>query len=262
MTDFYADTLSTLLKSDEIKLDDSILVTCGGKVDRDALLSLDFKNVTITNVDKQFAPNVFVPYSWDFQNAECLTYGDSSFEFVISHSGLHHCRSPHRALLEMYRVARKGILVFEPRDSFLLRLGVKLGFGQDYELAAVIGNEERCGGVTNSVIPNYVYRWTKREVEKTIRSYAPETRHRLEYFYALRIPTGALSQKRRKLHLYIANMLGRFAGLASAFPFMANNIAFFVAKAQLPRDLQPWLRSRGTELEFTGRVENTSTSPT
>jgi ubiquinone/menaquinone biosynthesis C-methylase UbiE len=250
MRDFYSETLGKLLGRGEIKLDDSILVTCGSMVDRDALLSRDFKKVTITNVDRQLPPDVFVPYSWNFQNAECLTYDDSSFEFVISHSGLHHCSSPHRALLEMYRVARKGVLVFEPRDSLLLRMGVKLGFGQDYELAAVVCNEARCGGVTNSVVPNYVYRWTKREVEKTIRSYAPEAKHRIDYFHALRIPTGALSLKRRKLHLYIANVLGLFAGVATTFPFMANNIAFFVAKPRLPRDLQPWLRLRGDDLEF------------
>jgi len=249
MRDFYTDTVRKLISRGELTLGDSVLVTCGGTVDRDALLSLGFKNATITNVDRQFPPDVFAPYSWDFQNAESLTYADSSFDLVVSHSGLHHCRSPHRALLEMYRVARKAVLVFEPRDSFLLRLGVKLGLGQDYELAAVICNEARCGGVTNSVIPNYVYRWTKREVEKTIRSYAPEAKHRFGYFYALRIPKGALSLK-RKFYLQIANILGLFAGLAGMFPCMANNIAFLIVKPQLPRDLQPWLRLCGGDLEF------------
>ena len=249
MRDFYTDTVRKLLSRGELTLGDSVLVTCGGTVDRDALLSLGFKNATITNVDRQFSPDVFAPYSWDSQNAETLTYADSSFDFVVSHSGLHHCRSPHRALLEMYRVARKGILVFEPRDGLLLRIGVKLGFGQDYELAAVRCNEARCGGVTNSVIPNYVYRWTKREVEKAVQSYAPETKHRFGYFYALRIPKGALSLK-RKFYLRIASILGLFAGLAEVFPFIANNIAFFVAKAQLPRDLQPWLRLRNNSIEF------------
>jgi len=250
MRDFYSETLGKLICRGEITASDSVLVTCGGKVDRDTLLSVGFQKATITNVDRQFPPDVFAPYSWDFQDAESLNYADSTFDLVISHSGLHHCRSPHRALLEMYRVARKGVLVFEPRDSLLLRLGVKLGFGQDYELAAVIANEERCGGVSNSAVPNYVYRWTKREVEKAVRSYAPETKHRLEYFYALRIPTRALSQKRRKLHLYVANIFGLLAGLAGVFPFMANNIAFFIAKPQLPRDLQPWLRLHGHEVEF------------
>jgi SAM-dependent methyltransferase len=254
MRDFYSDTLRTLLSHGEISLDDSVLVTCGGPVDRVALLSAGFKNVTITNVDEQFAPDVFAPYSWEFQNAESLIYRDASFDFVISHSGLHHCRSPHRALLEMYRVSRKGILVFEPRDSLLLRLGVRLGFGQDYEIAAVVCNEARCGGVSNSVVPNYVYRWTRREVEKTIRSYAPETKHRVEYFYALRIPTAALSLKGRRLHRYLANILGLFAGAANLFPFIANNIAFFVAKPDMPRDLQPWLRLRDNGIEFADRV--------
>jgi len=40
----------------------------------------------------------------------------------------------------MYRVAGRGVLAFEPRDTRLVRLGVRLGFGQEYEIAAVAGN--------------------------------------------------------------------------------------------------------------------------
>src|SRR6266851_8888773 len=55
-------------------------------------------------------------------------------------SGAAYCHSPHRGLLEMYRVARRGVLAFEPRDTRLVRLGVRLGFGQEYEIAAVAEN--------------------------------------------------------------------------------------------------------------------------
>ncbi len=53
------------------------------------------------------------------------------------HAGLHHCGSPHRALLEMYRVARKAAVVFEARDSLMMRSAVALGFTNDFELEAV-----------------------------------------------------------------------------------------------------------------------------
>jgi SAM-dependent methyltransferase len=68
----------------------------------------------------------FAPFLWSFQDAERLTFAENEFDFCIVHSGLHHCYSPHRALLEMYRVARVGLLVFEPRDGALVRLGMRL----------------------------------------------------------------------------------------------------------------------------------------
>jgi ubiquinone/menaquinone biosynthesis C-methylase UbiE len=46
-----------------------------------------------------------------------MAFDDNSFDFAIVHNGLHHCYSPHRGLLELYRVSRQGILVFEPRDT-------------------------------------------------------------------------------------------------------------------------------------------------
>ncbi len=74
------------------------------------------------------------------QDVERLGFTDRAFDFVVVHQGLHHCHSPHRGLLEMYRVARRGVLAFEPRDTRLVRLGVRLGFGQEYEIAAVAEN--------------------------------------------------------------------------------------------------------------------------
>jgi ubiquinone/menaquinone biosynthesis C-methylase UbiE len=52
----------------------------------------------------------FAPFSWSFQDAEQLSFEDEAFDYVFVHAGLHHCASPHRALLEMYRVARRGIM--------------------------------------------------------------------------------------------------------------------------------------------------------
>ena len=50
-----------------------------------------------------------------------LRLEDNAVDFCIAHNGLHHCVSPHQGLLELFRVARRGIVVFEPRDSFLTR---------------------------------------------------------------------------------------------------------------------------------------------
>lgn len=248
--DFYLSTIERLLLRGTLHHDDTVLVTCGGGVDHQTLMSAGLKRVTISNVDKRLTGSEFAPFEWSFQDAEQLRFPDGSFDFVIAHSGLHHCRSPHRALLEMYRVARKGMLVFEPRDSALLRLGVKLGFGQEYEVAAVIANDSTAGGVENSQIPNYVYRWSKRDVEKAINSFAPETQHSFEYFHALRIPSTALSLQRKPLRLLIARTINLIAPAAAQLHFLANNIAFFVPKPSFPRDLQRWLHIVGDQIAF------------
>ena len=106
---FYRRTLESLLADGVLARDDRILVVAGGEADREAFAG--FPSVTITNVSPEEGE--------EFQDAEALTYEDGSFDFAVVSAGLHHCRSPHRAVLELYRVARKGLLAVEARDSLL-----------------------------------------------------------------------------------------------------------------------------------------------
>ena len=151
----------------------------------------------------------------------------------LSH-GLHHCHSPHRGLLELYRVARQGVLVFEPRDTALVRLGVRLNLGQKYEVAAVSHNGLSAGGVGNSQIPNYIYRWSEREVEKTILSYAPYGQPRFRFLCAAcAVEPLAVAEE----SAVSARRPGRTAGVEAFFhlvPKQANGFAFAVQKV-LPR---------------------------
>lgn len=162
----YGYVLEQLLKDGLINQQDSVLVVCGGEQDCEVFQSVEFSLVTISNLDERIDGEAYKPYQWSFQDVENLTFEDNSFDIVVVHWGLHHCRSPHQGLLEMYRVCRKGVLLFEPQDTFLTRIGVRLGFGQEYELAAVYDHDYLFGGVRNSEIPNYVYRLNKREIEK------------------------------------------------------------------------------------------------
>ena len=181
-------------------------------------------------------------FVWSFQDAEQLGFGDNEFDVVVAHSGLHHCGSPHRALLEMYRVAKTAVIVFEPADNFVTRCGVRLGLGQEYELAAVAGNDCRFGGRKNTPIPNYVYRWTRREVEKTVTSYAPLGKHRFLYFHRSRIPWYRSRMKtRRLLDVAFVLLAPLVRGVSYVFPQVSNNFAFVVLKPSLPDDLHPWL---------------------
>src|SRR5690606_22446416 len=102
----------------------------------------------------------------------------------------------HRALLEMVRVASRGVLVIEARDSWAMRRATQLGIAVDYELPAVAANNYGSGGVANGPIPNYVYRWTEREVEKTLASAYPEGKQSIRYFYGLDLPFDYVEHKR------------------------------------------------------------------
>ena len=220
-----------------------LLVLCGGGFDRDVLLQCGFCNVVISNLDVRANPKAFSPFEWSFQDAEKISFADGSFDFALVHEGLHHCSSPHRALLEMYRVARHGLLIFEPYDNEITRLGVRLNVGQEYEHAAVYYNDCAYGGVQNTPIPNYVYRWTNREIIKTVNTFAPQARHKFEFIHRMRIPWAQLKGRKNKF-FYWAILLGLplLKLFFWVFPKQSNNFASVILKPELPKDLHPWLK--------------------
>ena len=97
------------------------------------------------------------------------------------HASIHHTSGPHNVLLEMYHIAKYGILIIESNYSFVMRLSVKLNFLEDFEKSAF--NENTCvGDVDGSNIPNYVHRWTEREIKKIFYSYQPDKN---KYYFQL-----------------------------------------------------------------------------
>jgi len=241
--DFYEATLEWLIDAGVLSRELNVLVVCGGPFDRDVLLKAGFTDVTISNLDSRLSGNEFSPFRWRYQDAERLEFPDDEYDFCIAHNGLHHCASPHRALLEMFRVAKKGVLVFEPRDTLLVRLGIRLNFGQDYETASVEGDGLGFGGMRNSGIPNYVYRWTEREVEKTIRSFSPWGEPRFLFRYALRVPWARLRAMRNKtFFLLIGSLLPLLKFFCFCFPKQSNGFAFAIVKPRIPADVLPWLK--------------------
>jgi len=71
-------------------------------------------------------------------DAESLAFGDGSFDIAAVHDGLHHLEDPERAVQEMARVARHGVLILDPARAALTRLAVRVGIAVDVEEA---GNE-------------------------------------------------------------------------------------------------------------------------
>jgi SAM-dependent methyltransferase len=250
MQDFYREVVGQLLRARVVDTSTEMLVLCGGRKDAAVLRECGFERVVISNITPPRAQDV-APFGWSRQDAEHLSYADESFDFCIVHNGLHHCQSPHRALTEMYRVARKGLLLFEPYDNLLTRLGVRLKIGQEYEHAALYFNNNHHGGATNSDIPNYIYRWTEREILKTVNSYAPYGRHDVRFMHAMRIPWGQLRGRRSKVMLNVVRLAQPALWLLdTCLPKQSNNFAAVVLKPDLPLALHPWLREDGGDIRL------------
>jgi SAM-dependent methyltransferase len=234
---FYVEVLKAAIRDSALKQDDRVLVVCGSVRDEASLKEAGLKNFEMSNIGGDVEVDV-----------ENLPYPDASYGAVIVHSGLHHCASPHRGLLEMYRVAKRCIVLFEPADNLITRLGQKLGIGQTYEFAAVQGNRLECGGWRNTSVSNWVYRFTASEIRQTINCAAPFGPHRFTFHYRTRIPWRQLLARRNKLPLMIAALAAPVLRvLDAAGPVGSNNLAAVIVKPDLPRERFPWLEQRGSD---------------
>lgn len=235
---FYQNNVSKLITNKN----SSILVCGGGELDKNVFERLGYKNVTISNLDTRLTDDSFFPFSWKYENAEALSFSNDSFDYVVIHAAIHHAASPHRVLTEMYRTAKIATLSFESRDSLIMRLFEKTNITQTFEHAAVFYNDCSFGGVNNTEIPNYVYRWTEREIEKCIKSFAPYCKQNFKYFYGTAFPSTPELEKNGNLKFLLLKLAKPFYTLfAKIFPKQQNLFAFYITKPKIPEDLHPWL---------------------
>jgi SAM-dependent methyltransferase len=61
--------------------------------------------------------------SFSAENAEALRFPDASFDYVFCKEAFHHFPRPWIALYEMLRVARHGVILIEPGDTWIERAG-------------------------------------------------------------------------------------------------------------------------------------------
>ena len=171
---FYKKNILEHIKNKNAK----ILILGADTLDKNLFEELKFQNVTLSNYKKQddndkIYKNILM---------QDINLDDNSFEYCIAHACVHHSSKPHNSILEMYRVASKGVLVIEANDCLLTRIACKIGLAEEFENTAVIKNET-FGGVDNSKIPNYVFRWTERELTKLLKSYKPNIDHKVTFNY-------------------------------------------------------------------------------
>lgn len=214
---------------------ETLLAVCAGEAERDLFLSLGLKTVTLTSLDPIITSGRMAPFQAEIADVRRLPFPDASFDHVFVSDGLHHCDSPHTALVEMYRVARKSVIVFESRDSWTMRLAVVFGLTEEYELSAVSANNGTCAGVNYTAVPNFIFRWTEREFEKTISCTDPTGRPAFRYFYGFNPPARSHSGLRRVI--YSVMMVFAKAG-AWLLKKQRNS---FCMVAFRPTELFPWL---------------------
>jgi len=230
----------------------AVLVLGGGEDDRDILSACGFENIVLSDLCS-------AELSLD---AESIALEDDSYPIVFAHAVLHHCRSPHKAVGEMVRVSQKHVFFVEPNDSWTLAMLVRLGLSFPYEIAAVADHGYSSGGMRNGPIPNYIYRWTRREVSKCVAAYQPERQCSIQtYPYWDFYATADELLLRRESHVAsLASAVGAkrlllllhgLQSILNAIPFLRRQgNKFFCAISK--QDLQPWIRERGEQYGLVG----------
>lgn len=66
-------------------------------------------------------------------NATSLPFKDSSFDLVSVHDGLHHLDNPKKAVKEMARLAKKGLVIIEPAKALITEFSILLRVSFRYE---------------------------------------------------------------------------------------------------------------------------------
>jgi SAM-dependent methyltransferase len=233
--------IQSFMKRLNVDASQPVLVVGGGQEDLDILSACGFQKIVMSNLGS-------TELSLD---AEDIALPDNSYPLVFAHAVLHHCRCPQRAVGEMLRVAQKHVFFVEPNDSLALRTLVRLGFSFPYELAAVADHEYASGGMRNGAIPNYIYRWTGREVEKSVAAYHPERQCRVypHAYWDFYVNENDLLVRKETLVPKLAGLIGTrnfIAGLRlmqsilNVLPPLRSQGNKFFCAIQKDR-LQPWI---------------------
>jgi ubiquinone/menaquinone biosynthesis C-methylase UbiE len=95
------------------------------------------------------------------ENAEHLSFGDQSFDFVFCKEAFHHMPRPFLALYEMLRVAKKGVVLIEPQDQ-----RGSAAMTAIHLLKKILAGRRHFDQTRYEDSGNYIYSVTKREIEK------------------------------------------------------------------------------------------------
>jgi SAM-dependent methyltransferase len=206
-----------------INKDSNFLLISASLYEVKILRELGYLNFSITyhNEDEKnkfldfgFEENINL-FKSDLRN---LAFKDGTFDYTITNATIHHIDLPHKAITELYRVAIKGVLVIESTDSLIMRLATKIKLAEEFEVSSV-NEDKNIGGLLDTAIPNYVYRWTEKEILKLLKSFDPKNINFVNFDYA-----SDLTNFRNRDN-YIENVLLKIL-------IMMGKILFFFFKKQ------------------------------
>ena len=159
--------------------DASWLTIGDGRYGTDAnfILSQGCKDVLATDISDTYLRIALAEgfiTNYKTENAESLSFDNSSFDFVLCKEAYHHFPRPMVALYEMIRVAKKGVILMEPQDPNLLvpsrlQLNSLLKWtGQTIKnaLKTRMGKEIYYSYGNYEEVGNYIYTISEREIEK------------------------------------------------------------------------------------------------
>jgi SAM-dependent methyltransferase len=244
---------------------EKLLVIGGTWQDVELLRGAGFKDITLSNFKSGFEENANSDPSNKVKmleiDAEQIGLLDGSFDFIFAHEVLHHCRSPHRALCEMLRVARKHVVLLEPNDSFVMRALTRTGLSFPYEIFSVVGHGYEAGGVRDSCIPNFIYRWTASEARKTVSSYLAEYLFEVHPYpyWDFNVDAEELSKRKETKIQAITAVIkpGTLLGVLRALQTVLNRIPIlrrqgnkFFCCIEKTKELRPWLAAENGKIRF------------
>ena len=144
-----------------------VLIICGGVGGEGVFfMNAGFKNVTLSDFSQNSLAmaNILAPkLKTSLLDAEALDLQAGDYDLIVVQDGLHHLPRPALGFTEMLRVAKKAIMVVEPYESLI---------------GKVIGTEWE---VQNNAV-NFVYRWNRKMVEQTVKSYLLREYHSIKVF--------------------------------------------------------------------------------
>lgn len=233
--------LASVIRSSGMTLDERVLIVGGSAEDEHTLRQAGFKHIVNSNLPTDMHRLAGDETASETQHlaldAEQIDLPADSFDLILASEVLHHCRSPHLAICEMLRVSRKFVLFMEPNDSLAMTALVKMRLSFPYELPAVIDHNYQSGGLRDSQIPNFIYRWNRNEITKTVASCIPE-----RFFSVHAYPYWDFDVTEEGLNLRKATRIGRITSLMGA-----GNFITLLHFAQVFLNLIPPIRSQGNK---------------
>lgn len=184
----------------------SVLAVCANEREVKCFKKFPFSKIVITGIINQEeqikkAADGDKRIHYEKQQCEKLTYKNQSFDLVFCKEGLHHLPRPVLGLYEMLRVCKKAAIVIEPYDTLLGQIFERLGLSSTYETDQEGNLKQRS---------NFVYRWSKRQLNQILNSYYLESGYVLDLYLGwLSIRYGSkMSGLAKKVSIFLGWLAG------------------------------------------------------